>query len=169
MVCFLKINQIKKTNTWICPLQASYFKEGKLFVFKYLVAFLGAQMVKNLPAIWDTWVQSLGWDDPLEKEIAAHSSILPGQSPWKEEPGGLQSMEFQRGGHDWVPERAAYFYFLILSFIYLAVPGLSWDVQTLRCGTWDLVCSPGIKPGPSALGAWSLSHWTTREVPKGRN
>ena len=55
--------------------------------------FLVAQMVKNLPAVWETQVQSLGWEDPLEKEVATHSSILTWKTPWTEEPGGLQSME----------------------------------------------------------------------------
>ena len=51
-----------------------------------------AQLVKNLPAMWETWVRSLGWEDPLEKEIAIHSSILPWKIPWTEEPDGLQSL-----------------------------------------------------------------------------
>ena len=50
-------------------------------------------MVKNLPAVQETWARSLGWDDPLEKELATHSSILAWRIPWTEEPGGLQSME----------------------------------------------------------------------------
>ena len=49
------------------------------------------QMVKNLPAVQETWVQSLGWDDPLEKGMAIHSSILAWRIPWTEERGGLQS------------------------------------------------------------------------------
>ena len=57
-------------------------------------------MVKNLPAMRDTWVQSLGWEDSLEKEMAPHSSILAWRVPWTEEPGGLQSMELQRLRHD---------------------------------------------------------------------
>ena len=52
-----------------------------------------AQMVKNLPAVRETWVRSLGWEDPLEKGVATHSSILAWRIPWTEEPGGLQSME----------------------------------------------------------------------------
>ena len=51
------------------------------------------QMVKNLPAMWETWIQCLGWEDPLEKGTATHSSILACRIPWIEEPGGLQSME----------------------------------------------------------------------------
>ena len=50
-----------------------------------------AQIVKNPPAMQETWVQSLGWDDPLEKKMATHSSILAWRIPWTEEPGGLWS------------------------------------------------------------------------------
>ena len=50
------------------------------------------QRLKRLPAMWETWVQSLGWEDPLEKEIATHSSILAWRIPWMEELGGLHSM-----------------------------------------------------------------------------
>ena len=55
-------------------------------------------MVK--PAVQEAWAQSLGWEDPLEKEMAAHSSTLAWKIPWMEEPGGLQSMESQRVEHD---------------------------------------------------------------------
>ena len=55
-------------------------------------ASLVAQSVKSLPAVQETWVQSLGWEDSLEKEIATHSSILAWKISWTEEPGGLQSM-----------------------------------------------------------------------------
>ena len=59
-----------------------------------------AQTVKRLPAMWETLVRSLGWEDPLEKEMAAHSSTLAWKIPWTEEPGMLQSMGSQRIGHD---------------------------------------------------------------------
>ena len=59
-----------------------------------------AQTVKSLPAVWETWVRSLGWEDLLEKEMATHSSTLAWKIPWTEEPGGLQSMGSQRVGHD---------------------------------------------------------------------
>ena len=58
-----------------------------------------AQMVENFPAMQETQVQSLGWEDPLEKEMATHSSILAWRIPWTEKPGGLQSMELQRVRH----------------------------------------------------------------------
>ena len=63
-------------------------------------ASLVSQLVKNPPAMWETLVRSLGWDNPLEKEIATYSSILAWKIPWMEEPGGLQSMGSQRVRHD---------------------------------------------------------------------
>ena len=59
-----------------------------------------AQRLKRLPPMRETWVRSLGWEDPLEKEMATHSSILACRIPWTEEPGRLQSMGSQRVGHD---------------------------------------------------------------------
>jgi len=61
---------------------------------------LVAQTVKRLPTVWETWVQSLGREDPLEKEMATHSSILAWKIPWMEEIGWLLSMGLQRVGHD---------------------------------------------------------------------
>ena len=63
-------------------------------------ASLVAQMVRNLPAMKEPPVRSLGWEDPLEKRIATHSSILTWRIPWTEESGGLQSMRSQRVGHN---------------------------------------------------------------------
>ena len=57
-------------------------------------------IVKHLPAMWETWVLSLGREDPLEKEMATHSSTLAWKIPWTEEPGRLQSTGSQRVGHD---------------------------------------------------------------------
>ena len=65
-------------------------------------ASLVIQLGKNLPAMRETWVWSLGWEDLLEKEMATHSSILAWRIPQMEEPGRLQSMGSQRVGHDWV-------------------------------------------------------------------
>ena len=71
------------------------------------LGFPGGPVVKNLPATVgdeEIWVWSLSWEDSLEKEMAAHSSVLAWEIPWTEEPGGLQSMELQRVGHDWANE-----------------------------------------------------------------
>ena len=70
-------------------------------VLHYLLGFPVAQMVKNLSAMQETQVWSLGQEDPLEKEMAIHSSILAWKIPWTEEAGGPQSMGSQRVGHDW--------------------------------------------------------------------
>ena len=66
----------------------------------YLWAPLVAQTVKHLSAMLETWVRSLGREDPLEKEMATHSSSVAWRIPWTEEPGMLQSMGSQRVGHD---------------------------------------------------------------------
>ena len=76
----------------------------KINVFTSLVA----QMVKNLPAIQETQVQSLSREDPLEKEMATHSSILAWKIPWTEEPEGLQSMGSQTVSHDLATEQYKY-------------------------------------------------------------
>ena len=59
-----------------------------------------AQTIKRLSAMQETWVRSLGWEDPLDKEMAAHSSILAWKTPWIEEPGRLQSTGSHTVGHD---------------------------------------------------------------------
>ena len=63
-------------------------------------ASLVAQRIKNPPAMRETWVQSLGWEDPWRRAERPTPVFLPRESPWTEEPGGLQSMVSQRVGHD---------------------------------------------------------------------
>ena len=65
-----------------------------------ITTFLVAQTVKRLPTVQETWVLSLGWEDPLEKEMATHSSILAWKIPWMEERGRLQATGSQRVGHE---------------------------------------------------------------------
>ena len=95
-----------------------------------------AQMVKRLPTMQETQVQSLGWDDFLEKEMATHSSILAWKIPWREDPGGLQSIRSQRVGHNWATKHST------------------------ACLCWILVPQAGIELTPSAVKAW-----TARESP----
>ena len=71
-----------------------------------------AQMVKNLPAVQETQVHSLDWEDPLEKKMTTHSSILAGRIPWTEEPDGLQSMGLQR--HDWATNTCIFNYYYMV-------------------------------------------------------
>ena len=81
-----------ESATLVSPaLAGSFFTTG---------ASLVAQRLKHLPAMWETWVRSLGQEDLLQKEMATHSSILAWRTPWIEEPGGLQSTGWQRVGHD---------------------------------------------------------------------
>ena len=64
------------------------------------LVFPGGSVVKNLPAMEETWVRSLGWEDALEEGMATHYSVLAWRIPWAEEPGGLQPMGSQGVGHD---------------------------------------------------------------------
>ena len=83
---------VKPGYGWMCH-SVTHWRE---VVWDSLVA----QMVKNLPAMQETWVRFLGWEDPLEKGMAIHSSIFAWKIPWTEEPGELQFMGSQRAGHD---------------------------------------------------------------------
>ena len=76
-----------------------------------------AQRLKRLPAMWETWVRSLGQEDPLEKEMATHSSILAWRIPWTEEPGGLQSTLSQ----SWTRLSDFTFTFIFISIPFVAV------------------------------------------------
>ena len=78
-------------------LSLSYFSHSLFFTFFLSMV---SQMVKNLPAVQETWVQSLGREDTVKKGMATHSIILAWRIPWTEEPGGLQSVGLQRVGHD---------------------------------------------------------------------
>ena len=78
------------------------------------ISSLVAQMIKNPTAMQETWVQSLGQEDPLEKGMATHSGILAWRIPWTEEPSGLQTMGSQRVRHDWMTEQQQQYWFIIL-------------------------------------------------------
>ena len=100
----------------------------------------------------DSAVQSLGQKDPLAEGMATHSSILGWKIPWTEEPGGLQSMESWRVGHNWA---------IKYTWVFIATCGLSCPEACgiLSCLTSDQVCVP-------CSGRQTLNHWTTREVPQ---
>ena len=85
--------------------------------FFYFVSLM-AQTVKRLPTIWEAWVRSLDWEDPLDKEMATYSSTLAWKIPWTEEPGKLQSMGSQRdrlSGHDWATSLLLHFLLCFLT------------------------------------------------------
>ena len=94
-----------RKDTCICTASLCYSPESiTALLFAYIPiqnwTSLVAQMVRHLPIMWETRVQSLGWEDLLEKEMATHSSILAWKIPWMEDPGRLQSMGSQRVGHN---------------------------------------------------------------------
>ena len=80
----------------------SFIVSGLTFrsLMHFEFTFVMAQRVKHLSTIWETWVQALGWEDPLEKEMAIHSSTIAWKIPWTEELGRLQSMRSQRVSHN---------------------------------------------------------------------
>ena len=88
-------------NLYFSPPSPPTLSPNKYTLLKCHRASLVAQMVKCLPAMLETWVWSLGWEDPLEKEMSTYSSILAWKIPWMEEPGRLQSTWLQRVGHNW--------------------------------------------------------------------
>ena len=96
-------------NSWVGKIPW----RGIGYPFQYSWASLVAQTVKNLPAVlpavWETWVQSLGWEDPLEEGMVTHSSILAWKIPWRQKPGGLQSVGLQRVGHNWATKHSTHF------------------------------------------------------------
>ena len=98
-----------KFPSWYFPFSYVYTHRGlnpqqwlKTLPFFQLYMKKLAQMVKRLPAVWETWVRSLGWEDPLEKEMATHSRTLAWKIPLTEQPGRLQSMGLQRVEYDWM-------------------------------------------------------------------
>ena len=105
----------------------------------YSVPSLVAQMVRWLPAMWETRVQSLGQEDPLEKEIATHSSTLAWKIPWMEEPDRLQFMESQRVGHDWVTS-LSFFFSKHFTDVHLhnliSLPNKDWGTTQTHGDTW---------------------------------
>ena len=92
--------EVHKTMEYTFPLSSPYLIRGTVWICKYLQTSLVAQTVKRLSTIWETWVRSLGWEDPLEKEMAIHSRTIAWKIPWTEEPGRLQPMGSQRVGHN---------------------------------------------------------------------
>ena len=120
---------------------------------------LVAQMVRYLPAMRETWVWSLDWEDPLEKGMTTYSSILAWRIPWTEEPGELQPMGLQRVGQDWATNTGvcaharAHAHTHTHTHIYIAVV----VVRSLSCiqlfaTPWTVACQPPL----SSSIVWSL-------------
>ena len=129
----------------------------------HLWASLVVQSVKNLPVMWETWVLSFGWKDPLEEGMATHSSIHAWRIPWTEELGGLQSRWSQRVGHDWAAKNSTeqhskniYPYYFTTSLFYNVFPSSAlsfWLINDSRSSAFS--CSPGAV-------SYKVHHWTNR-------
>ena len=103
-------------------------------------------MVRNLPEVWKTWVQSMGGEDPLEKQMATHSSLLAWKSPW-EEPGRLPPMRLQRVWHDWATSLSRTLHLSCILFLLLLLPQLHLRPSGIRpCK----LGSPGLESVTSA-------------------
>ena len=116
---------------------------------------LAAQMVKNLPAMQETWVRSLGLEDSLEKRMATHSSILAWKIPWTEEPGWLQPMGSQRVGHNWPTHR--------LWALYRTKYSHTWAIWCKQPTHWQRPwLRAGGEGGDREWDGWmeSLTQWT---------
>ena len=132
------------------PVKTEYmFQWMSLLIFKSV-----AQAVKRLPAIWETWVRSLGREDPLEKEMATHSSTLSWKIPWMEEPGGLQSMGSLKVRHDWsdLAAAAAVLQETVILFSKAAVP-----LCILNSKEWELLLLPILH---SIWWCWCSGFWS---------
>ena len=116
-----------------------------------------AQTLKNPPAMWETQVWSLGWEDPLEEEMAIHSSILAWRIPWTEEPGGLQSRGSQRVGHDLATKRSTADQGLSCRPLFELY---SW-LQNWHLWVWHLACwcvPVSIYWGSRPSGSWLIRY-----------
>ena len=102
------------------------------------------QRVKNLHEMQETQVQSLGWEDPLEKGMATHSSILAGRTSWTEQTGGLQFIGSQRVGHDWLTHtHNVIIEGAFQGLVKYVCPDLSFDQGTKETSSlWDFVREP---------------------------
>ena len=137
-------------------------EEGVGYPLQYSWASLVAQMVKNPPAMRETWVQSLGWEDPVKKGKATHSSILA----WR-----IQFMGSQRVGPNWTTFT---FLSMVTRYDQLLLLGFSIEVlnfsSTICCskqwGMWDLSSWNKDLTHALCIGRWSLNHWATWEVPR---
>ena len=105
-------------------------------IFKWYWFISHSSVIKNSPAVQENWVQSLGWEDPLEEGMATHSSIVTWRIPQTEKPGRLQSMELQRVGLKQLSMHALWLHFLLFFFYLFAIVSFSftWVMKPiLRC------------------------------------
>ena len=124
-----------------------------------------AQTVTNLPAVWKIQVQSLGWEDPLEKGMATHASIVAWRISWTSEPGRLQSMESQRVRHNWATNTITHYWLLTLGETDVKCDLKTWTYLPItQCTEWYYYsnCRWGrnIDKGHSLICEWRRITWS---------
>ena len=141
-------------------------------LFKSLIAhiFSGgllAHMVKNLPAMQETWVLSLGWEDLLEKEMATHSNILTWGVPWTEKPGEPQSMGSQSVGHDWATNISTLYSVVILTYYSQALLFLCLSIaqQETKTKTKHLFSKDFASSKASYISQWTVPGFACSKFP----
>ena len=125
---------------------------------------LVAQMVKRLPTMWETWVWSVGWENPLEKEMATHSSILAWKIPWMEEHGRLQSMGWQRVRYNWATSLTHTY---IFRFIYSTIKNTMWKSKCYLLSCVWLLSTPWTAAyhAPPSMGFSRQEYWSGFPLP----
>ena len=136
--------------------------EGIGYALQYPWASLVAQVVKNPPAIQETWIQSLGWEDPLEEVMATHSLILAWRIPRTEEPGRLQFMGSQKVRHDWATKHNTEIYFW--EFWGLNLLFLTRDPKMNSQEQWLIMEE---KPQANVGCLFPMNNWSDRESASG--
>ena len=134
-----------------------HWRRDRLPTSQHSWAFLVAQLVKNPPAMWETWVRSLGWEGPLEKGMATHSSILAWRIPWT-----VYSMGSQRWTQLSDFHFSCIYVYTHIKFLYMC-KFCVYRLCRSACGI--LVPWLGIEPTPLTVKVWSPNHWAAREFP----
>ena len=158
-----------RSPSWVPVLYGSfpltiYFTHGSVYVWASLVA----QMVKNLLAMQETWVQFLGQEGPLEEKMATHSSILAWRIPWTEEPGGLQSMGWQRVESNWATNSFSIHMSVVLSPFVPSSPPLTVSIWM---DLESVIQSEENQRKISCINTyiWNLEKWSRWTYLQGRN
>ena len=123
-------------------------------------------MVKCLPATWETWVRSLDQEDPLEKEMATHSSTLAWKIPWTEKPGRLQSMGSQRVEHNWATSFSFPFFLVTVYIIHIKCMFINVKCSSIWCFGYiwsrkqiQLTFQLGCVRNGGKYWDWKVKHW----------
>ena len=149
--------------SWTSPWGRKEYMTEQLSLSLFWTSLM-AQPVRSLPAMQEIWIWSLGWEDPLEKEMATHSSILVWNIPWTEKPGRLQFMGSQRVGHNWATSLHIENYFYNQKFHFRTIRRMKkkWiNKGVFPCKPlWDLHCLSLWSRRSIIFWSWKLTTWS---------